>query len=163
LKNKKYILLLGSNLGNSENQIKEAIRGITNTSGNVIYQSSLYQTESWGPVKQNDFLNQMVVVESIYPPVLLMKKILNLELKLGRKRKEKYGPRTIDIDILFNENNVVNHPYLTLPHPEISKRKFVLLPLFAFNSKLKHPILNKSIKQLLQECEDTLIVKLWKR
>lgn len=163
MKNKKFILLLGSNLGDSEFNILKAIKGISNAVGKVEYQSDLYQTESWGPVKQNDFINQLLVVSTIFPPVLLMKKLLDLELKLGRKRKEKYGPRIIDIDILFNENNRVNHPYLTLPHPEISKRKFVLLPLYYFNSKLIHPVLNKNIAQLLQECNDPLKVKKWKK
>lgn len=153
---------MGSNLGNSEQHILNAIQGISCSSGKVVYQSDLYQTESWGPVKQNDFINQMLVIKTIFPPVLLMKKLLNLELKLGRKRKEKYGPRIIDIDILFNENNIVNHPDLTLPHPEISKRKFVLLPLLSFNSELKHPVLKKTIKQLMDECEDKLAVKKWK-
>lgn len=155
----EVVLLLGTNLGNRENNLQLAISLLTGLVGNLIKQSSIYETAAWGLENQPNFLNQIIILSTSQSPKLLMKTILKIEKKMGRERLVKMGPRIIDIDILFYENRIINKPSLTIPHPRIQFRRFVLVPLNELQPNYLHPILNKSVKDLLIACADTLNVK----
>jgi 2-amino-4-hydroxy-6-hydroxymethyldihydropteridine diphosphokinase len=151
-------LLLGSNLGNRRKNLSWALKRISRDAGSIITISSLYQTAAWGKTSQPDFLNQAIELEVTLSPHKLLKVCLKIEELLGRIRSEKWGPRTIDIDILFYKDLVAQSTDLILPHPEIQNRRFTLVPLNEICPDFIHPILNKPIGQLLKECEDTSVV-----
>ena len=156
--NKTY-LLLGSNIGNSKARLSKATLQIKKHIGNVTRQSSVYATAAWGNTKQPDFLNQVIIVETKLPAPETMQTILSIEKKMGRIRTVKNAPRVIDIDILFFNNEIIELEHLSIPHPQIQNRRFVLVPLNQLSPNLKHPVLNKSIHQLLINCPDRLNVK----
>jgi 2-amino-4-hydroxy-6-hydroxymethyldihydropteridine diphosphokinase len=155
----KTYLLLGSNMGNSQQKILQAIKFIEKKIGTVIRQSKLYQTAAWGKTNQPDFLNQVIIVETNLTAEKLMQSILSIEEKLGRIRTVKNAARTIDIDILFFKKEIIRQKDLIVPHPEIQNRRFVLIPLNELSPNLKHPVLQKNIHQLLNSCTDKLNVK----
>ena len=155
----KLYLLLGSNMGNTKTQLVNAISQIEKQIGKVIRQSDLYSTAAWGNTKQPDFLNQVIIVETKLPAPETMQTILSIEKKMGRIRTVKNAPRVIDIDILFFNNEIIELEHLSIPHPQIQNRRFVLVPLNQLSPNLKHPVLNKSIHQLLINCPDRLNVK----
>jgi 2-amino-4-hydroxy-6-hydroxymethyldihydropteridine diphosphokinase len=161
LKAQKVILLMGGNQGRVNETLENAVQQIAFTLGKIINRSSVYSTKAWGPITQPDFLNIAIVIETIYPPHYVLKKLLGIEQKFGRRRDVKYGPRTLDIDILFYGQVQINSAALQVPHPEIQNRRFALVPLNEILPHWQHPVLNKSILQLLQTCPDTLEVKLW--
>lgn len=152
-------LLLGSNIGNSQQQLSAAIKQIDKKIGNVIRRSKLYVTAAWGNTNQPDFLNQVVQVQTNLSAKEALESILQIEEKMGRVRTVKNAPRIIDIDILFFNREIIREKELTVPHPEIQNRRFVLIPLNELSPALKHPVLNKNIHQLLLTCKDTLNVK----
>jgi 2-amino-4-hydroxy-6-hydroxymethyldihydropteridine diphosphokinase len=119
----------------------------------------LYETAAWGKTDQPSFLNQALEIETELDAVQLMKQILEIEKFMGRERKEKYGPRVIDIDILLFNNEQYDLPFLEIPHPQMQNRRFALTPLAEIANDLQHPVLKKSIGQLLRECPDKLEVK----
>ena len=126
--------------------------------GNITNESSIYETAAWGNTKQAAFLNQVIVIRTKLSPDDLMKKLLEIEQKLGRVRTEKYGPRTIDLDILFYDALIYHSAIVTLPHPAIQDRKFVLIPLAELSPRKIHPVYKKTIRILLKECADQLAV-----
>lgn len=146
-------LLLGSNLGDRLHNLEEAKRQL----GKIVASSSVYETAAWGNINQGSFLNQVVEIESNQAPEDILKRIQDIEISMGRERLEKWGPRIIDIDILLDDDVVVNTPHLTIPHPEIQNRRFTLIPLFELTNMV-HPVLKKTISQLLEECKDPLPV-----
>ena len=152
-------LLLGSNIGNSRQQLLEATRLIKKNIGKVTRQSKLYVTAAWGNTNQPDFLNQVIVIETKLSATELIKSILTTETTMGRIRTEKNAPRIIDIDILFFNKEIILEKDLIVPHPEIQNRRFVLIPLNELSPGLKHPVLKKTMHQLLETCTDTLDVK----
>lgn len=152
-------LLIGGNLGNRKENFSRAISLINGQCGAVTKSSSIYETEAWGRIDQPSFLNQAVEIVTELNARQLMRKILKIEKIMGRVRKEKLGPRIIDIDILLFENEIIDLRFLKIPHPELQNRRFVLVPLAEINSGLQHPVLKKSIAQLLEECPDNLEVK----
>lgn len=156
--NKTY-LLLGSNMGNSRASMAKAVNHIEKRIGKVIRQSSLYSTAAWGNTSQPDFLNQVIVVETKLTASDVMQTILGIEEKMGRIRTVKNAPRVIDIDILFFNREIINMPDLTVPHPRIQNRRFVLVPLNQLSPNLKHPVVHETVHQLLIHCPDTLNVK----
>src|SRR5690349_10186179 len=115
----KIYLLLGSNIGNSRQQLDAAIKLIRKNIGKVSRRSALYVTAAWGNTKQPDFLNQVIIVEAKLDPLQTITAILSIEKQMGRVRTVKNAPRIIDIDILFFNHDVVNEKNLTVPHPEI--------------------------------------------
>lgn len=152
----KIIFLgLGSNLGSRESNLSHAIEQISEHIGNVKACSSMYETEPWGFQSDDLFLNMALKVESDLSPGELLHKILKIESTLGRLRGDKrYSSRVIDIDILLFDNLIVETEDLTVPHPLLHERKFVLVPLCDIASEVKHPVLKKNIKELLEICED---------
>ena len=156
--NKAY-LLTGSNLGDREQNLFTARRLINENCGAIVAVSSIYETAAWGKTDQPSFLNQALELETTLKARQLIRRILKVEKMMGRVRKEKYGPRLIDIDILLFNNEKHNYQFLKLPHPELPNRRFALLPLSEIAAGIIHPVLKKTIVQLLAECPDQLDVK----
>ena len=151
-------LLTGGNMGDRLQILEKALEEITIQIGAVIKKSSVYETAPWGIADQPAFLNQVLLVHSLLSPQDILKTILSIESNMGRKRNEKFGPRIIDIDLLFYNDLILQSPDLVIPHPEIANRRFVLVPLVELNKNFKHPVLKKSVFQLLNECPDHLQV-----
>ena len=151
---RKIYLSIGSNKGNRYSFIKEALRLIQKDIGEVILISKIYETKSWG-FQSDDFLNLCIIIKSELIPAELIIKLKNLEEKIGRERNnEKIQAREIDIDILFYSDEIVNHKDLIIPHQRLHLRNFVLYPLNDIAADFIHPILLKSVNELLDECED---------
>jgi 2-amino-4-hydroxy-6-hydroxymethyldihydropteridine diphosphokinase len=127
--------------------------------GRVTYISSLYETAAWGNTNQPAFYNQAICVETTLEPENLLARLLTIEIEMGRVREEKYGPRTIDLDILMVNDIVLDSPTLTIPHPQLHNRRFALLPLIEIAPTLLHPVLDKTMHELLLNCPDTLDVQ----
>lgn len=155
--NKAY-LLTGGNRGNRKENLATAYTYIGQQCGNITNASSLYETAAWGKADQPSFLNQSLEIQTRLTSRQLLKKILNIEKQMGRVREEKYGPRLIDIDILLFNEEVHNQPRLKIPHPELQNRRFVLVPLAEIAPKIIHPVLKKTIIELLAVCPDILEV-----
>ena len=152
-------LLIGGNHGDRLARLTTAKDRITAAGGLIILASSLYETAPWGKTDQPDFLNQALEVLTTQEAPAWLLTLLGIEEKMGRKRLEKYGPRLIDIDILFFNNSIIRLPQLTVPHPEIQNRRFALAPLEESAPLLIHPVLGRTIRELLAECTDPLTVK----
>lgn len=152
-------LLIGGNLGNREDNLSTAIKLIEEHCGTLAKSSSIYETAAWGMTEQPTFLNRALEISTSFNARQLLRKILKIEKMMGRVRNEKLGPRTIDIDILLYENDVHDLPFLKIPHPELHNRRFALVPLAEINPELQHPVLKKTIAELLEECPDNLEVK----
>ena len=155
----KAYLLLGSNLGNRHQHLADAELLISSGIGKIMNASSVYESAPWGFTDQPAFLNKVLLIETALLPNDLMQKILATEIQLGRVRKEKWHERIIDIDILFFDDQIIQTDDLTSPHPHLHERRFTLVPLNEIASQLQHPVLKKSIHQLLDECEDDSLVK----
>lgn len=151
-------LLLGTNLGNKINNLQQATERIMGRVGDVQAVSWLYQTEAWGKTEQPSFLNQVVAVETLLSPTELLEQVQQIEIDMGRERHEKWGARTIDIDILFYDQQTVITHNLLIPHPYLHERRFTLMPLNDLIPNFIHPTLHKTTQQLLDECTDTLEV-----
>lgn len=150
-------LILGSNLGNRETYLSEAIKLISERAGKILNSSSIYNTAAWPPQSgQSDFLNQAIQIETELSADELLQTILDIELILGRKRAMKWDARTIDIDILFYNQEVIQAPNLTIPHAFLHERKFVLAPLAEIAKDLVHPVFKKTIGELLSGTSDKL-------
>ena len=152
-------LLLGSNMGNSAELLSNAIKQIENKIGPLLLSSNLYATAAWGNTSQPDFLNQVIKIATHLAAAETLAIILSIEKNMGRIRTIKNAPRIIDIDILFFNNEIINQSDLIVPHPEIQNRRFVLTPLQEIAPQMIHPVLNKTIEQLLSQCPDQLAVK----
>jgi 2-amino-4-hydroxy-6-hydroxymethyldihydropteridine diphosphokinase len=152
-------LLLGSNMGNSKQQLATATRLITKSIGKVTRRSKLYTTAAWGNTSQPDFLNQVIVVQTKLTAIQTIHVILSIEKEMGRIRTVKNAPRIIDIDILFFNKEIIQETILSVPHPEIPNRRFVLVPLNELSPNFKHPVFQQSIHYLLKNCKDLLNVK----
>lgn len=150
-------LLLGGNLGNKAAIFTEAIVRLSNMIGILHKKSAIYETEPWGFYCNEMFWNQALLIKTKLNPKEVLKYTKLIEVELGRVREdERYSSRTIDIDLLFYGNLVINEKNLELPHPRIINRRFVLEPLLDLDPSFVHPAFNKTIENLLQECTDTL-------
>lgn len=156
--NRAY-LLTGGNLGKRWDNLHTAFKHISDRCGQIIAQSAIYETAAWGKEDQQAFLNQALLVATELSPEELMQTLLEIEQEMGRIREEKYGPRIIDIDILFFNDDVLNTPLVQLPHPAIAQRRFVLVPLQELAPDFIHPVYQRSIAELLAVCPDPLDVK----
>ena len=152
----KVFLSLGSNLGERKKFLIEAIGELQNHIGKLIVDSELYETEPWGFETSEKFLNMVVVFETELSPFDVLQICLEVESGLGRKRKLTggYTSRTIDIDVLFYADLVLETSKLVLPHPHIQNRKFILAPLYDVAPDLQHPLLGQTVEQLLKTCPD---------
>lgn len=163
-------LLLGSNQGDKVKILQLATDRLRQLSKKQLVKSSLYESEPWGFEAEEWFLNMAVRLETDLDPRNLLKMLLKIENELGRVRNEEGGPsmkgkrnyssRTIDIDILLFDDEVINEDDLIVPHPRMQFRRFALLPLCEIATKLIHPVLNKSIEKLLEECDDKANIRI---
>jgi len=152
-------LITGGNMGQREDQLSYAAKLIEERCGSIIDRSSIFETAAWGKTNQENFLNQALVLETTLNPRDLLNEILYIENLMGRDRVEKYGPRIIDIDIIFFNHQKIKENGLVIPHPEMSRRRFVLEPLNEVIPAYIHPVLFKTVNELLHQCDDTLPVK----
>lgn len=152
-------LLTGGNVGNRLEYLAKAQEGLARRCGQTGTVSSIYETAAWGKTDQPAFLNQVIQLHTLFAPPVLLEKILSIEHDIGRIRQEKYGPRTIDIDILLYGEQVIETPGLIIPHPRLAERRFVLVPLAEIAPQLVHPVYHETIESLLRKCTDPLTVK----
>jgi 2-amino-4-hydroxy-6-hydroxymethyldihydropteridine diphosphokinase len=156
----KLYILLGGNLGDKQLIFSETRKQLARQLGAISCQSAIYETEPWGFESADMFWNQALEIETELAPEEILVRSHNIEHELGRiRQKNQYGSRVIDIDILFYGGQVINQERLTIPHPRIQDRKFVLVPLGEIAPKLEHPVFQKTIEQLIDECTDQLAVK----
>lgn len=151
-------LLLGSNLEDPQKQLYEAASLIEVHMGVISNKSRIYITAAWGNQEQPDFLNQVLEVSTSLDAEDCLHVLLDIESKMGRIRTFRNAPRTIDIDILFFDNIILDKPQLTIPHPSIAERRFVLVPMNEIAPDLIHPLSQKSMAELLELCPDNLDV-----
>ncbi len=157
---KTVYLGIGTNLGEREENLRQAITLIGEHIGDITRVSSVYETEPWGFKSETTFLNLVVIAETELTPSGLLGRILMIEAMMGRLREGVgYKSRVIDIDILFFGSRIFENKALTIPHPKIQDRKFVLIPLAEIAGDLIHPVFKKNIRELLRECKDKSEVK----
>ena len=144
----RIYLSLGTNLGNREMNLETARQELS-LQVNILDCSSIYQTEPWGYLDQPEFLNQVLAVETSLSPRELLEYVKEIEQNIGRKPSVRYGPRIVDIDILFYGNRIIQEEDLVIPHPRLKDRAFVLVPLAEINPDLIYPGIDLSISDLL--------------
>jgi 2-amino-4-hydroxy-6-hydroxymethyldihydropteridine diphosphokinase len=151
-------LITGGNMGQREQQLAFAAKLLEERCGKIIDRSGLYETAPWGKSDQPDFLNQAIVLDTSLNARDLLNEILYIEHLMGRNREQKFGPRIIDIDIIFYNHRIIKENGLIIPHPEMANRRFVLEPLNEVIPAYIHPIYYKTISELLRQCNDELPV-----
>jgi 2-amino-4-hydroxy-6-hydroxymethyldihydropteridine diphosphokinase len=154
----KAFLLTGGNLGDRVKNMEQCRFLVERACGKIIRKSSVYETAAWGKNDQPDYLNQVLLIDTTLLPGELLRVLLGVEKEMGRYRGEKYGPRIIDIDILLYNDEVISEPMLTIPHPRMQDRRFVLEPMNEIAPDKVHPVLHKTMRKLLEECSDHLAV-----
>ncbi|MDH6359219.1 2-amino-4-hydroxy-6-hydroxymethyldihydropteridine diphosphokinase [Parabacteroides sp. PF5-9] len=147
----KTCLGLGTNIGNKKENIETAIRLLTERVGTILALSSVYETEPWGFDSANTFFNSALILETTLSPGNLLKTTRQIEIEMGRIEKSNgnYADRIIDIDILLYGNEIIQTPNLTIPHPMMHRRSFVLEPLAEIAPEILHPVFQKTWKELL--------------
>ena len=148
------VLLLGSNMGDSQACLKTAILHIEKRLSPITMASSVYKTAAWGKTNQADFYNQVIAITCNQTASEVLTIILDIEKIMGRERTEKWAERVIDIDILFYGNDIIESPNLKVPHPYLHVRRFTLVPLCEILPQFVHPLFNKTIDTLLDNCSD---------
>lgn len=156
----KVFLLLGANLGDPLAQLHSAAAEVRSRIGSIQQESCIYASEAWGLLDQPPFLNQVLEVDTELTALSVLDRIQEIEHDLGRRRLEKWGARLIDIDILYYNDQIIQHERLSIPHPYISQRKFTLIPLAEIAADFIHPILLETNETLLAACDDLLKVQL---
>jgi len=155
----RAFLGLGSNIGDREKNLKTSLSLLEGAELRIMKTSSLYHTEPVGELKQPWFMNAVVEVETTLSPEQLMHRCQQIEGKMGRNHLIPQGPRMIDLDILMYDQLTMDTPGLTVPHPRMHCRRFVLIPLLEIAPDAVHPLLKKSIRELLQDIPDSSAVK----
>lgn len=156
------VLLLGSNLGDRVAFLEAAIEGIAATCGKIVQRSSIYESEVWGSADQNDYLNIAVVLQTTLSPEALLQCCQQIEKANGRERTGKWAARTLDVDILFYDDQIIDLPHLQIPHPLLHERRFVLIPLAEIIPDFRHPQNGFSVQEMRSLCADSGWVRLWK-
>lgn len=149
-------------MGDRLSYIKRAVQMIQSDIGCILKKSKIYETAAWGNTKQASFLNQILYLETEMSASEVLKKCLSIESKMGRVRVKRWSERSIDIDILFFNDETINEENLKIPHPFMQERRFVLVPLSEIAPNKVHPIFQKTISQLLENCSDNLLVTEYK-
>ncbi len=149
-------------MGNRSLLIAEAVELIASKAGAIHNISPVFETTAWGKTDLPPHLNQAVLIETTLDALPLLDQLQAIENQLGRERQEHWGERTIDIDIIFFNNEVINSERLTIPHPYFQDRRFALVPMNCIAGDYMHPVVAKTVSQLLDECPDTLGVNLWR-
>lgn len=152
------ILLIGGNIGDRPKYLQQAALRIAARTGRITAESALYETAPWGEVQQPDYLNQALRLETELDAPTLLNVLLDVEKEIGRVRRQKWGARVIDIDLIFFNQEVITLPQLKVPHPQLQHRRFVLAPLSEIVPDWMHPILQLTVNQLLEACTDPLPV-----
>jgi 2-amino-4-hydroxy-6-hydroxymethyldihydropteridine diphosphokinase len=162
-------LLLGTNIGDRKGHLQEALSLLQATGEEtdepdaapvrIMRTSSVYESAAWGKIRQADYLNQAVEIATSLRPASLLAFTAAIETRMGRIRKKVWEPRIIDIDILFYGDQVIGQEKLIIPHPHLQDRRFVLTPLAEIAPGLRHPVLKKTIAELLDACGDPLWVR----
>lgn len=142
---------IGSNLGNREENCKNAIKFLIENGIKVSRLSSKIETEPWGDIDQPMFINMAIMIETDQKPLELLNTLKNIEADMGRRPETRWGPRVIDLDILLYDDQIIKTRHLEIPHPRMCERAFVLKPLAEIGPHTIHPVLKKSIKELLDE------------
>ncbi|HBH60274.1 MAG TPA: 2-amino-4-hydroxy-6-hydroxymethyldihydropteridine diphosphokinase [Nitrospiraceae bacterium] len=144
---------IGSNLGSREENCERAIRLLIAHGITITKRSSMIETKPWGFTEQSDFINMAIEIETTLAPEELLRLLKKIETEAGRLPSSHWGPRAIDLDILLYDDLVINTPELEIPHPGIEQREFVLRPLSELAPNTMHPVLHKSIRELLDALE----------
>jgi 2-amino-4-hydroxy-6-hydroxymethyldihydropteridine diphosphokinase len=155
-------LLIGGNLGDRSGYLNEAISKIASLCGSIKQLSAVYESEAWGDLNQPNYLNQAIELHTELNAHDLLKSTQLIEQALGRVRDKEFGSRTLDIDILYFNDSIIQDTLLTIPHPRISERQFVLIPMNEIAKMLYDPVLKMTIHEILSVCKDKLSVDLYK-
>jgi 2-amino-4-hydroxy-6-hydroxymethyldihydropteridine diphosphokinase len=158
----KVYLGIGGNLGDKWQNIIDCKQFIAAQIGPILQASKVYQTKAWGNHDQADFYNQVLICNTTYDCTEVLHICQQIEAQLKRQRIQKWGERTMDIDILFFNDAIIHQENCTIPHPHLHQRKFVLVPLQEIDAQFVHPVFHKSIDTLLKECSDELDIALCK-
>lgn len=154
----KVYLLIGGNMGDRLANIHTALSQIERLAGTIIKKSAIYETEAWGLKEQPSFYNQAITIQTHLNPLALLQQLIEIEASMGRQRDITWGPRTMDIDIIYFNHEIVSIDPLSIPHPRMHQRNFVLTPLVEIAPDYIHPVLGLSTTQLLKDCEDKSLV-----
>lgn len=152
-------LSLGSNSGDSHQNLLAAIKCMDNSNLKILKCSHIYKTEPWGKKNQNDFYNCAVEIETNHSPWKLKNILKEIELALGKNIMERWGERTIDIDIIFYGKKIIFEKNLIIPHPRFHQRNFVLIPLCDISKDFIDPVSNETLERLLKNCKDQCVVE----
>lgn len=155
-------LILGGNLGNKRYNLEKALRCVSLEIGIIKRKSGIYETEPWGYEDNRNFFNQVIEINTSLNPPELLEKIKTIEARFGRSNNgsAKYQPREMDMDILFFNDEIIQLPGLTIPHPRLHERNFVLIPFIDLAADFIHPVFNQTIMQLKSQCKDKKWTKL---
>ena len=153
-------IALGSNIGDRLGTIRQAVMLLEERSLRISASSDVFETPPWGMENQPRFLNACVLAETDILPRVLLELLLNIESDLGRTRRYKWGPREIDLDLLFYDDQVFNESGLVLPHPQMHRRAFVLVPLVQIAPDWRHPVLGKSVRELAGSLDAGSIIRI---
>ncbi|MGI6211084.1 MAG: 2-amino-4-hydroxy-6-hydroxymethyldihydropteridine diphosphokinase [Anaerovoracaceae bacterium] len=150
----KAVIALGSNMGDRRSYLEQAILKMEERCGKVLARSGVIETKAYGYTEQADFLNMAVLIDTDLPPSELLELLMAIEAELGRVRLIHWGPRTIDLDIIFLEDRIIDTPDLKVPHPDLRNREFVLRPVSEIAPDLLDPVSGKTVLQLLQDLKE---------